>query len=479
MQWPQAVARFKFLTHAMEGTGGFAPVVFQAYDTTTKKQIYRVIGESYLSQYPRESAEKYGARNALATYENHLRSACERYVGFLGRRRPMRNGANGPLTKLLVENADLRGNDIDAFWRGFALEASARGSLLLVIDKLPPAANVNSLADQMRLRDVPYLRAALPDDLVEFEIDLNTGLFAKASLRDREYINGKLVDVTREYTAKAWRVKVGGSIVRAGEHKFGACPVIPFTENGRPFPVIGKFAQVADLSRRMFNVRSELDEILRAQTFSLLTMQVTSDSAQNFNVATAAASIGTHSMMGHSGITPAFIAPPNGPAEIYLQVKDDLQTAISRITFEDILSGKQSGTESGVSRKLRFESLNSGLSVFGKQMQALERAMWTMFHNAIGHASRVECTWPDDYNISDALGDLDALALMQATGFPPVALAEQRRVIAATLFDNADESVKAEINKAIDETAQEESKPPPEPGASIDDEDTPPSGGNE
>jgi len=457
MDFTHALTRFKFLAHALDGTGGFAPAVTWTWDEEHKRTTGRVLGDSYLVRYAREGEDKFASRNAVAVYENHLRSACERYVGFLGRRSPMRTGTDGPLSMLLLSDSDLRGNDLDSFWRSFALQARARGTMLLVIDKTEHAPA--SLGDQLRARAVPYLRMAAPETVKSYTLDLESGVFSMVRLADKETIGGELVDVEREYTATGWRVLRGEAVIRQGSHPFGACPVLAFTENGQQFPVVGKYAQVADLSRRLFNARSELDEILRGVTFPLLSLQVPPEASATFDAAKTSATIGTHSMVVHSGITPAFIAPPNGPADVYLRQIEHLQATISRITFEDVMAGPQAASESGVSRKLRFEALNADLATFARQLQALERRMWELFARACGTPNRVEANWPADFNLADVLAELDVLASMQATGFPPAVLAEKQRAIVGVEFDGADEATKAKLLAAIDETAQAASRP--------------------
>lgn len=469
MDFQHALTRFKFLAHALDGTGGFAPAVSWSWDETRQRQVGRVLGDSYLVRYAREGEDKFASRNAVAVYENHLRSACERYVGFLGRRSPMRAGADGPLSLLMLRDADMRGTDLDGFWRSFALQARARGTMLLVIDK--PEQAPASLGQQIRDRAVPYLRMAPPEAVKRYTIDLESGLFTLVRLADKETIGGELVDVEREYTPTGWRVLRGESVVRQGTHAFGACPVLAFTENGQPFPVAGKYAQVADLSRRLFNARSELDEILRGVTFPLLALQVPPEAAATFDSAKTSATIGTHSMVVHSGIAPAFIAPPNGPADVYLRQIEHLQATISRITFEDVMAGPQASSESGVSRKLRFEALNADLATFARQMQALERRMWELFARACNAPNRVEATWPADFNLADVLAELDVLASMQAAGFPPAVLAEKQRAIVAVEFDGADEDTKAALLAAIDEAAQAASRPTGGEGGEGEEED--------
>ena len=56
--------------------------------------------------------------------------------------------------------------------------------------------------------------------------------------------------------------------------------------------------------------------------------------------------------------------------------------------------------------------------------------------------------------------ELDILSLMQATGFPPAALAAKRQAIAACEFDNADDKTKVAITNAIDEQALQDVQEP-------------------
>jgi len=453
MEWTTARARFALLATAFDGTGGFAPRVRPDADGTLT-----LSGPTELVRYPRESDAKFAARNAVAVYENHLRSACERFVGFLGRKRPQRTGADGALASLMAADADLRGTPLDVFWTQFALQARARGSMLLVID-LPDREAPASLADQVARRAVPYVRAAAPETIVAYRLDADSGAFVSVTLADTEEdADGALVAVERDYDATAWRVRKAGSdvVIREGDHAFGACPVLAFTENGLPFPVVGKYAQIADLSRDHFNVRSELRELHRSQTFSLLTMQIPAEATSQFDAVRdkVTATIGTHSLLMHPGDTPAFISPSAEPAERLEAHLGQLESAIRRIGAEE---STETGTqaESGVARRLRFEALNADLATFAGQLQALEARMWVLWNRALNTTNGVAVTWPTDFNLADVAAELDILTLMQATGFPTAALNAKRRAIAAAEFDNAPDDEKAAIAAAIDELEQQ------------------------
>lgn len=467
MDWTRAKHRFAFLATAFEATGGFAPVVTWKPEAikddddnvTGYLSVPWLTGDSQLVRYPRESDAKFAQRNAVAVYENHLREACERFVGYLGRKAPQREGIDAPLVKLFTEDADLRGTSLDMFWAAFSLEAKARGSLLLVVDK-PQGAPANSLADQIQRRRVPYIRWATPESVVKYRIDDESGLFVSITIAGREWWDNEEIDVERDYDATSWKVRKGNSqtVLEQGNHGFGQCPVLAFTENGGVFPQIGRYAQIADLSKRLFNARSERDEILRGQTFSLLTLQVPAENAGNFDAAKVGATIGTHSMLVHSGDTPAFIAPDSGPAETYSKNIEELQASIRRISLESS-SESADQPESGIARRLRFEALNSELATFARQLAQLEARVWSLFARDARSGGSVAVTWPSDFNLTDVLAELDILTMMQTTGFPPAVLNEKRRTVVSAEFDTASADVKARLAESLNELDQQGQDP--------------------
>lgn len=462
-------ARFQFLSQAFEGSAGFAPRVIYGFDNgTTGKRIPILNGPTELVPYQRESVEKFAGRNAIAVYENHLRSACERFVSFLGRRHPQRAGTESPLVQLLMQDADLRGSNLDAFWAHFALAAKARGSMLLLIDmpeKTEEDPGVQSLAEQIARRAVPVLRPIYPESVRDFELDDDTGLIISLCINTTESITGSdgktsYQPCQRRWDATGWQLISQDRIIEQGTHPFKQCPVLAFTENAGIYPQTGKYAQIADISRAIFNRKSERDEILRGQTFSLLTLQVTPEQSNTFKPDETAATIGTHSMLVHGGITPSFIAPDSGPADTYKDVIEQLENSIRRIAMDDSTT-PSAQAESGLSRRMRFEALNADIATFAVQMQNLERRMWTLFHRALGTTNRVEVTWPSDYNLIDTLTEIDILSAMQLAGFSPAVLAEKQRAIVAAEFDGAEESVKTALLNSINEASQAPPATPP------------------
>lgn len=446
--------RFAFIAEALDAAGGFNPKVTFARDEDGLVKPVAVSGPCYLVPYPRESLTKYAARVAVAVYENHLRSACERFVGYIVRKPPVREGTEGPLAQRFLDDADWAGNALDVFWASFMVEARARGSMLLLIDM--PEHVPDTLAEQERVRALPYLVAIKPEAVREYSLDPQ-GKFLRLAIGDSELIDGQQKAVLREWTETGWRVLDGDRVVREGVHRFGRCPVLAFTERNK-FPCFGTFEQIARLSRRIYNAQSELDEILRAQTFSLLTYQVPPEAAATFDAAKVAAVIGTHNMLTHQGDAPAFIAPDSGPADTYMKRIAELEGAIRRIGL-DIEDSAAQTLESGVAKQIRFQALNSELSKFATRMQDFERQVWDLFAKAVNTENRVSVNWATDYTLADTLGELDKLTAMQSTGFPDAVLIAKRKQIVQAEFSNYEAEELDELLDAVEEPAAETDPP--------------------
>lgn len=435
-------ARFRFIADALRGDGVFRPQV--AYDANGKPLS---TGRTALVRYQRESDEKFARRNDLAWYRNHLASACKRFVGYLAKKPPMRSISN-PLLEDFAKDCDWRGNALDVFWQDFMVNAKARGSMLLLIDM--PRFDAQTLADQINQRFFPYLIAIAPEDVISYKLDM------RGRLSMIEYAvawNGKAA--VKGWNEREWWVRIGDERVDGDEHGLGLCPVIAFTESG-DFPAFGEFAQIADISRRLFNAWSELDEILRAQTFSLLTATYDPNiPGARESLEAGLKSIGTSNALMMPGGTATFIAPPDGPAQTYLDVIDRLEKALREASL-DVEQPSDGRQESGIALTIRFQALNSSLTSFARRMEDFERRMWDVVCAWLNlPTDRVTVEWAKDYALADVKTEIETLSAMQLAGFPPAAIRQQQKQIAALLFASADPSTQQEIAAAIDEPAQQ------------------------
>ena len=447
LHMPNASAsRFQFIAHALRADGPFRPVVSASMSATGVSGV-ALSGPSYLVRYPRESDSKFARRNEVAFFASPLSRACARFVGYMSMRPPSREMANDVFQRV-ADDVDGKGNNIDVFMHQFAVDAKARGSMLLLVDM--PAVLSASRAQQIEDRTLPFWSSIRPEDVIDYELGDDGkfqfcefgGTFTKPG--------GGTVACTWHFDRTEWSARDTKAKLAQGVHSLGECPVLIFTEGG-DFPLFGPFAAIADLGKRLFNADSELDEILRAQTFSLLTMQVPEQSTDAQKIAAAQVAgetIGTSNLMVHGGSTPAFIAPPDGPARIYLDRIAGLRAEIDEVGLNVATVNQQ---ESGIAMQMRFQAINGQLSKFSSRMEDLERRAWDLCRRWLQMTMAPTTTWPRDFNIAEVQTELTILADMQAAGMPSAVIAEQQKRVVSLQFPGLEQTHVDELTQAIDE----------------------------
>lgn len=442
-----AAHRFQFIGHALRGDGPFRPVVTYNPDGTAI-----AIGPSYLIQYPRESKEKYARRNEVAFYSSPLAGVVSHFGGFLSTKPVFRDIPND-LYKAIEYDTDGKGNNIDVFWQEFIFNAKARGSMLLLVDM--PSVRPESLSSQIDNRLVPFWTPILPELITDFELGddgkFNFVQFSGYFTKD----NGDNIKCNWIFDREMWKcTEVDGAELASGDHPLGECPVLIFTEGG-DFPHFGPFAPIADMSRRLFNLESELDEILRSQTFSLLTMQVpenSTDAARLQAAQVAGQTIGISNLLVHSGSTPSFIAPPDGPARIYMDRIKDLRLQIDQIGLQ---VSTLNNFQSGIALQMRFQTINAELSKFAARMEDLERRAWDLSAKWLGMSMVPTISWAHDFNMSDVEKELTILNEMRMNAMPQAVIAEQQKKIVNLQFMGAEQEEQDRMVASIVETQQE------------------------
>jgi hypothetical protein len=421
----------------------------QTYQWTISGQALNGTGKfldkSCLVRFPRETIERYQQRCQLAFYRNFMREKCSRFAGYLSIK-PVLREVSHPLLIEILDDVDLKGNSISVFMTSLALEVKARGTMIVIVDMQ---------ADPTQGRKTPYFIAMQPESIVDYALNVNKRL-SSISFRTMEVVGDKQQQVTRTYTDKGWHVVNGQQIIASGEHNLGICPVVAITEHG-DFPCVGEFYQIAELSTAIMNKESEKNDILRNQTFSILTYQLpladTSMDRDAIDADTAAAveSLGTSNMLTYQAERPAFIAPDASPADTIEKHIQRLAADIDRIGYT--VSESNNGTESGLSRKYRFQDLNSALSRFARRLEDAERQLLDLSCKWLGITPDFTISYANDFNLTDIDGDIATAQAMQTLGAPAEYLREKlKHIIRADLVGSDIEEID-KIIAAIDNQA--------------------------
>lgn len=435
------LSRFKEISDALHDEGGY-------------------LTGSYLIKYDSETDEQYQKRTEIAWTGGELDLACSRFMGYISKKPAVRKNIDSPLIQPFINDCNWKGDSLDVFWQSFGYEAIARGTMLLLVDM--PKVIPNSAQEQIKERAFPYLVSINPEDIYAYKID-KRGLFEHVEIKD--LIDGE--EVIRRWDKQIWSVRKGEETLDSGEHKLGICPVLAFTISG-DFPSLGGFSKMAPIIKRLYNLRSELDEQLRRHTFPIFfakfpiieaSMYVDpGTAAQNQLKIISQLQEAIKKLGGERGIVcpgdVGFVAPPAGPAETLQETITKLEDRLSIIGLEVDMSGERAA-ESGLALTIRFQMLNSALIKFARSMEDLERRMFDVVAKWLEADNKVETEWPKDYELADTQREISILQQMQASSMPEIAIKKQMKTVIASQFSNAEMDDMDELIQAVDEYKQE------------------------
>lgn len=401
--------------------------------------------KSCILQFPRETPERYEQRKKLAVYRNFMREKTMRFAGYLAIK-PVLREVNSPLLDIMLDDVNLKGDSMAIFMTNLAVELKARGTMLVLVD-MP----TDTLTSE---RKSPYCVAIAPELITGYTLGINGKLQSLSFSDSVPDAQGKLKKVVRTYTTTGWTVTDGKNIIAQGEYNLnGLCPIVAITEHG-DFPCVGEFFQIAELSVAIMNKDSEKNDILRNQTFSILTYQVPTAEHEkqreiiDAETASAVESLGTNNMLTYQGERPSFVAPDSSPAdtiEAHIQrLIKDIDAIAYNVAFD--------GSESGLAKRYRFQDLNSALTRFARKLEDAERQIFSLACLWLGLNPVFTVQYASDYNLTDIEADLAVLQNLQAVNAPAEYQREKLKAIArADLggMDNADlDSVLTAINNA-------------------------------
>lgn len=422
--------KWAFAVEAYEGSGGF--------DTKV-----------YIDKHARESDTKYEERQKIAYYSNIFVQKVGRYIGYLYKTSPIRVSKD-KMIQLIFNDANNAGDNMDVFMSGLSKLAKVRGTAVVLIDM--PKVMPKTKGQQIEQRAVPYFVNIIPENIVAYKMD-KFGKFEYVAYSDvidnSTYDKEDKTEVIRYYDKKDWKVITkNGKAVDNGSHNLGICPIIHMGENG-VFPDIGEFTQVSKIAKRHFNLESEMDDIMRGQTFSILTLQADNPSDVAITLSTDNAI-----KYGKGMNAPSFIAPDVSPAETYEKKIKALEVRIDDITY-DISTGLSA--ESGVALDIKFQGLNGSLSNFAMRMEDFEIRLFDVANRYLKSKAVVQIMYPKTFDITDLEKEIATLDKIKSLGYTIKTYESVKlKQIVDNDLNNLSPEQQAVINAEIDDMFKEE-----------------------
>lgn len=344
---------------------------------------------------PQKPSPKLIERRKIASYENIAATIIDQKLDALTRQEPARRvkGQNQDHDWITWANTDCDGSGtkLTDFMKDAKRLALLFGHSVIVMDRVGGTENPLTRAEQ----GTPALRLYSPLDMPDwlqdgtgaltevklFEVAPRTSLrepsVGETSYRLR-YLNAETFEVVAE-TSKAsasgkTRVLESETIDK-GPHGFGRLPVVILYSKRRALtPLIGQSVlNDPQLHIDYYNLESELRELLRKQTFSIINVPLGSGEGAT-DLASAQAMMGASTGTANVLFTPVaatYISADKSNVDAYLEVKAAKLRTIYRLANVPFESDSKDAEAEG-SLKLKREDMNQILSGYATEMERAE-----------------------------------------------------------------------------------------------------------
>jgi len=418
---------------------------------------------------PSNPSPKLIARRKIARYENLASTIMDTVIGALFEKAPARTfktSEGNPTVMDWYEDVDGKGTTIDAFMRDSWLVAGVFSHAVLFLDKAPTAAGTK--ADQA----LPRLYRYTPLDVIDWLEDEDQKVIAVKLLEPapRESFAQRMTpdDLrVRVVDEEQWTLydKDGKQLDQAA-HGMGRLPIVFLYAKRRVLtPVIGK-SVMGDptLYIDLYNLISEVRELLRNQTFGILNVPIgvhegaSVEREQNL----LGAQSGTSNVL-FSTQAAQYLSPEGTNVAVYHEHMDRLARMIYRLASAPYESDSKDAEAVG-SLKLKRQDLQNTLSSYANELQQADEEVLELVYRAIDGPDRWEksmerdeaaISYPDSFEDPDF--EIVAKVAKEMIGMElgDTAAKEIKKRTAFAYLPNISPEMKADITKEIDALAVE------------------------
>ncbi|HET8688186.1 MAG TPA: hypothetical protein VFM18_16250, partial [Methanosarcina sp.] len=427
------VEDYKLLSDAYHGEGGF-------------------VDGSYLVPHTREDTSSEGSyekRKDCSYYQNYIQPVVDSHVNAVFSSEPSREyvDKNGYYEKFVLD-ADGNGNSLNRVMKEKSFTAKLKAITLIVVDNYDSIPD--NAKDTVETRSLPYMFHVEPELLIYDECEVNDRrqlikvVYYEDDVKigDQTYKQKRVWDLN---STSLWRRNVVDNEFKwtMEEEKFHKLNYLPcFFFNSTPnlddskIPT-SQFLHAARINKALFNIASEIREIQRQQTFSILTMPG--------NAPEDGLTLGTNNILYFpetGSHTPSFIAPPDGPAKILLEYTKELINEIYRMSCVSYTQQYANSQQSGESKRWTFHVTRQVLEDFAVNCEEAEKKIAIIFGKYINHDLQLKVNYSRKYGADDIDADIERTDIVLKMELPDAVKIEAIKKFVKSYFaEDEDETV--------------------------------------
>jgi len=394
---------WQVLLDAFEGSGGF-------------------LDGGYLWAHPAEDDRDYLARKSQARYHDYVGSLIDLYVRFVFTQGVKRASKSDEYNAWL-EDVDGSGTPINDFLKRAAAMALAQGHVGILVDRTADAPAGPAKADERS-----EIFASVYPATAILDWRLSRATISGVKLLEAVPPNA-IIDAPREgddavqyllWDTEGWaRFDSDGHLIAAGVPNLGLVPLV--TLRPKPSivsPFLGRpLVNNANVVRALFNRASEEDEVIRRQSFSVLTVEV---DPEHGDPQAAKEALGSAIGSAKALVVPGKIDYKTPDQDTTRAIRENIAYLVQELFRSAHVRFKRDSldAESGEAIRLQQTELNEMLQGFAKALatteQQIARAWFAWAYptpdaaEAAYEAADVQAEYPDEFFTDALLADLEA-----------------------------------------------------------------------
>lgn len=400
-----------------------------------------------LDKYPREIDPVYAARVERSYYLNFFSAVVDAYAAAVYRRDPARTaGDEGEIS------GSMRAFLEDATGSGWSLTRFVRDQVTYAL-----ASEVSYIVVDVDGAGLPYCHALHPSNLLDYSETRNGSLawalVAEEYVEDSEPMTERLIERRyRLWTPTEWTLfNEDAQQIDGGRNACGAVPVVRVSGNEVNLPVL----DIAQIVRRIYNLCSQLDEILINATFPQRYVQgdeIEDEQGERISPDASPIALGVSRVLmlqTDATIAPGFLSPPDGPAKLHMEEREKLVAAVYSLAGLGRRDPDEVSPQSGVAKAYDFRETNAR---FVSLAQTAERAELEILKivNAYGVPGEVTVAYNKDFDVRDAAAQLEGYLQIQEAALPLPTKKRAALDLSMLIAEEATEEEKLVIREAVE-----------------------------
>jgi hypothetical protein len=422
------------------------------------------VSRSNLFQHPKERSQDYKERVQMSYFYNFCSPIIDIYTDHLFKQSILEDfGSIKNIVDIRRDNVDRKGSSIGEFRKELSESCQIYGHSFVLCDTPSVDKPILTFKDVIDNDIFPYFTIFPPQNIINWALD-GFGKPYWVVVLESEDANSdpfntnkdKMMNVYyRLWTRQEWILYDGEYNEKArGVHGLGFVPITCVFDKAskkvRNFLGVSSLADIAFISRDIYNSCSELKQILRDQTFSFLAIQGTASEYDELSVGT-----GKGLLYPKDTNKPEYVSPPSANAEVYFNHIDRQITKIyqlAKLEGGSVQSSGQDATpQSGTSKAWDFNQTNSALAKKAGNMEDGETKLWQQFAAWQGKEFDGSIAYPNEFSIQSLKADLDEAEQIARLSMGKTFNIEVKKAIIRKKFPRMDEKLVTKVSKEIEE----------------------------